>query len=818
VSTPASSEALSRKPNVQAIQTYRQRNPLAHEWAEGYRRIQHTLETQDRVFGLADAFAQRNIDAPLFQVLIAADRVASAALWLVVHATYARRARLDGGPLSSEDFKPEPQGHTGGALNMVPAYVGYMAANAIAGLTRAWLMGQGHCVAAIDAVNLLLSNMSHAHAERYSYSDAGLARYLSDFYSYRIAENGGQDSPLGSHVNAHTAGGLGEGGYLGFAELQYVHMPLRGERLVAFLSDGAFEEQRGGNWAPRWWRAEDCGVVTPILINNGRRIDQRTTVAQRGGVDWLIEYQRLNGFDPFVFDGRDPAAFVWAIFEAEFRLEAAVEQVRGGVARYPVPLPYGIAIAPKGAGFFNEGTNLAHNLPLGSNPARDPAAADHFNKHARPLWVPTDELQQMVMRFQTYQASGRPREREHPLAQRDVRLRSRPEMIPREIPTSRADPESWTRHSPMLALDEMFVTIVEANPHLRPRVGNPDEMRSNRLVKTLERLRFRVTDPEPGIPEDCWGAVITALNEEAVACAALGNKGGINLIATYEAFALKMQGALRQEITFAFQCQQAGRPARWLSVPLILTSHTWENGKNEFSHQDPVMAEVMMNEIAGISRVLFVPDSNTALAALREVYLTQGEIWTMVVPKSSAVADLFSGQEATRLLERGGLRLTWAGHRTTEARLVITAIGSYQLEQALIASQRLAQRDIPHSVNYLLEPVRVAQDGANRPRDGVAAELFPPRASARLFLTHTRPSPMRGILQHFDTGSDTEVLGFINRGGTLDSNGMLFVNRCSWAHAVAAGARLLGLGLHQLLSAGEHQALQGQIAPQGQLF
>ena len=69
-----------------------------------------------------------------------------------------------------------------------------------------------------------------------------------------------------------------EGGYLGFAEVQYVHMPLLGECLVTFLSDGAFEEQRGSDWAPRWWRAHDSGIVLPIMISNGRRIDQRTTV------------------------------------------------------------------------------------------------------------------------------------------------------------------------------------------------------------------------------------------------------------------------------------------------------------------------------------------------------------------------------------------------------------------------------------------------------------------------------------------------------------------------------------------------------------
>src|SRR5690554_8127760 len=82
-------------------------------------------------------------------------------------------------------------------------------------------------------------------------------------------------SPLGSHVNPHAAGGIIEGGYLGFAELQYAHMPLPGESLVAFLSDGAAEEQRGSDWIPRWWRAEDCGQVLPVMIANGRRIEQR---------------------------------------------------------------------------------------------------------------------------------------------------------------------------------------------------------------------------------------------------------------------------------------------------------------------------------------------------------------------------------------------------------------------------------------------------------------------------------------------------------------------------------------------------------------
>jgi len=49
-------------------------------------------------------------------------------------------------------------------------------------------------------------------------------------------------------------------------------------------------------------------------------------------------------------------------------------------------------------------------------------------------------------------------------------------------------------------------------------------MRSNRMQGTLDALKFRVTAPEPGLPEALGGAVITALNEEAVASAALGTR------------------------------------------------------------------------------------------------------------------------------------------------------------------------------------------------------------------------------------------------------------------------------------------------------
>ncbi|MFW6154244.1 MAG: xylulose 5-phosphate 3-epimerase [Planctomycetota bacterium] len=786
----------------------RRRDEAFARWAAGYGVIHHADTTQVRVFSMADWLETEQVvndRRDVYRILHAADRLANVAMWLTVHMTYARHVYIDGRDLGDDDFKTAPEGHTGGALNIALAYTGFLAADAITGNTRGWLMGQGHCVAGVDATNVLFGNMLPAHAERYDYSDEGLTRFVRDFYLMEPAPDGTPVSPLGSHVNAHTAGGLIEGGYLGFGELLYVHKPLPGERLVAFLSDGAFEEQKGGDWAPRWWRAKDCGLVTPIMIANGRRIDQRTTISMEGGVDWFRDYQRLHGFDPVDIDGRDPAAYAWAIWDMEQHLIAQGQAAESGETDYPIALPYGIAEVPKGFGFANAGTNAAHNLPLGDSPRGRPDARQQFNDCSRRLWVPPEEFREAVAVLSNHDRRHRPMEKDHPMATRDVAVPEMPE--PHWI-----DPEGTD--SPMRALDEYFCRLLQSNPDLRPRVGNPDEMRSNRMVQTLDYLKHRVTAPEPGVAESVEGKVITALNEEAILCAALANKGGINLVVSYEAFAVKMLGALRQDIIFARHQRELGRPPKWLSVPVITTSHTWENGKNELSHQDPTVAEAIMGEMTDVARVVYPPDGNAAVAALRSVYGSHGQVWVMVIPKRP-VPNRFDGDQARRLMADG----VFAVRRPDDTQILLTAIGGYQLSEVLHAADRLGDHGAPAAVNCLVEPCRFRtprdeQEAGAVASDDEVAEAFPPAIESRVFVCHTRPGPMAGVLRRVDTGPrTTRFLGFINRGGTFDVAGMLFANRTTWGHVVAAAANVLGREATEFLSDEEWRTVRGRGDP-----
>lgn len=783
-------------------------------WAKGYGVISHHESTQIWVQQTVNKLAQGGQDeATILSLFAAADRITNAAIWLVAHQTYACRVNLQGIPLQAEDYKTNPQGHMGGSLNMVPAYVGYLLANALSNITRGWVMEQGHCVAAIDSVNLLLGNMRPEHAERYGITDEGLTRYVNDFYSYRLNEKGRQDSPLGSHVNINTAGGSLEGGYLGFAGLQYIHMPLSDEHLVAFLSDGAFEEQRGTDWASHWWRAEDSGIVVPIMIFNGRRIDQRSIEAQGSGLSSFLQHLKNYHFDPIVFDGADPAAFACMILEGEFLLQEHKKCILAKEKSYPIILPYGVAVASKGVGFYGAGTNAAHSLPLGTNPHLDLTARKHFNESVQRLFVPLPELIHSRKILCNHSQTNRLQERDHIIANRQVSIKNYPNLF------QGLNNSTQTTGCPMSAIDTTFLAYVEANPDLRPRVGNPDEMLSNHMLKTLSYLKHRVTEIEPGVVEAINGKVISVLNEEAVVCACLGNKAGINLVVTYEAFAPKMLGALRQEINWSDHLYSNNRKPGWISVPLILTSHTYENGKNERSHQDTTMCEALLGEPSDISRVLFPADYNSTMAALDCCYHSYGKIFTLVASKEKVPAH-FSEIQANQLLKDGVIRMSWVAADLDEPNIILTAIGSYQLQQVLLAAKRLSEKRIFAAVNYLIEPGRFrhprnSREATFQASDNFRQQAFPSKILPRIFVSHTRPEVIAGILRPLDTGKQSYFLGFINQGGTLDTPGMLYVNCQSWAHIIQASASCLGMRLEQLLESDEIAALTGQINPQG---
>src|SRR5690606_40402658 len=89
-------------------------------WIDGHGPIAPRDETVARIDAMVARLASNGSGADTaWSLLAAADRITCVALSVVAHMTYARRFDPEGRPLAADDFKPVPEGHTGGALNMV---------------------------------------------------------------------------------------------------------------------------------------------------------------------------------------------------------------------------------------------------------------------------------------------------------------------------------------------------------------------------------------------------------------------------------------------------------------------------------------------------------------------------------------------------------------------------------------------------------------------------------------------------------------------------------------------------------------------------
>jgi len=465
-------------------------------------------------------------------------------------------------------------------------------------------------------------------------------------------------------------------------------------------------------------------------------------------------------------------------------LKAQHQEIDEGKRSYPVLLPYAIAETVKGFGFPGAGTNAAHNLPLPGSCATDEKSRVLFNAGCEKLFVAPAELKAAIESLQNHGAQDRVQEKDHCLRQLKVQTPVLP--FPERIVPG-------TGIAPMAAIDVWFCALVNANPNMRVRVGNPDEMRSNRMNKSLDLLQHRVTSPEEGVSESLHGAVITVLNEEAVVSAALANKQGLNLVVSYEAFAVKMLGAMRQEVIFARHVLETGRAVRWLSVPVLVSSHTWENGKNEQSHQDPTLCEAWLGEMADVAPVYFPFDANSAVALICTLYKQTGRVAVVVTPKN--VTPYFcSASQAQQAVQDGAMVVT----HDVDAILQFLAVGAYQLEAVNKAAEVMREQGVDCSVVAILEPGRFriprdAREAHYVHSDADIARIIP-SVETRLIVCHTHAEVMTGVLRRLDTGlAQTRVLGYRNRGGTLSVAGMQEANGQSWQAIVSAANALLGL-------------------------
>jgi len=222
------------------VAAYRQKHAEADWWAEGFGAVEHSPETQERVFRMAEQLAGRGIDRfAVFAALRHADAVPQASSGSLHEgvALQTQHLYVQGRAIRSDDYRREPW------CSSLPA---------------------------------------------------------------AAAGSGVIDSLLSSH-------GV----------------------VVNLLPPEGFDEQPG-RAGQRWLPQPQAGRAI-ILLDRAARLD----------------HLRAMGFDPITFDGADPGAFAWAIFELAARAKDAATQLRCDCHPGVRPIPLGVAVESSSHGLMN---------------------------------------------------------------------------------------------------------------------------------------------------------------------------------------------------------------------------------------------------------------------------------------------------------------------------------------------------------------------------------------------------------------------------------------------------------------------------------
>ena len=221
------------------VAAYRQKHAEADWWAEGFGAVEHSLDTQERIFRMAEQLAGRGIDRlAVFAALRHADGVAQAGSGRLREGDLqTRHLYLQGRAVRSDDYRREP-----------------------------WCSSLPAAAAGCGVVDTLLSS--------------------------------------------------------------------RGV-VVNLLPPEGFDEQPG-RAGQRWLPQPQAGRAI-ILLDRAPRLG----------------HLRAMGFDPITFDGADPGAFAWAIFELAARAEDATTQLRCDCHPGVRPIPLGVAVGRSSHGLRN---------------------------------------------------------------------------------------------------------------------------------------------------------------------------------------------------------------------------------------------------------------------------------------------------------------------------------------------------------------------------------------------------------------------------------------------------------------------------------
>ena len=630
-----------------------------------------------------------------------------AANYLTVGQIYLQDNPLLREPLAPGHVKPRLLGHWGTSpgLSFIYAHLNRLVTDTDADVI--YLAGPGHGGPAIVANVYLEGTYSEIYPD-VSKDAAGLRRLFRQFSS-----PGG----IPSHVSVPTPGSIHEGGELGYVLVHAFGAAFDNPELIVAAVVGDGEAETGllaGSWTGIDFLipARD-GAVLPILHLNGYKIGGPTLLG-RSGDDDIVSLLRGHGWEPHVVTGDDPAVmhprFAQVLADCHARIRAIQAEARrpsGGAARATRPRwPVIVLRTPKGwtgpktvDGVPVEGTFRAHQVPL-DRVREDPAhlaLLEAWMHSYRPEEL-FDDDGRLRAELAALAPAGARRLGANPHANggRLLQPLDLPDFADYALPVPRPATEL---HGSTRQLGRFMRDIFTRNRSAANfRLFCPDETNSNRLGDVFEVERrcslLPHTTADDHVAPD--GRVMEILSEHCCHGWLEGYllTGRHGLFASYEAFAMVSASMTVQHAKWLQEAARLPWRAPVASLNILLTSTSWRQDHNGFSHQGPGLIDVVLSKKGTVSRIYLPPDANCLLSVADHCFRSRNYVNLIVIDKQPQLQWL-DLETARAHCARGASVWPWAGSADGGAPDVVLAAAGDVPTLEVIAAAWLLRRHAP---------------------------------------------------------------------------------------------------------------------------
>ncbi len=547
-------------------------------------------------------------------------------------------------------------------------------------LDMIFISGPGHGGNFLTANSYLEGVYSEVYPE-VSLDKIGMARLCKQF-----SFPGG----IGSHCVPETPGSINEGGELGYSLAHAFGAVLDYPNLIATVVVGDGEAETGPlatSWhGYKFINPKTDGAVLPILHLNGYKIANPTVLSRIPKKD-LQKFMEGYGYKPHFVEGDDPVKMHKLMAVAMDECIEEIRKIQNDARKYGkvtgIYWPMIVLRTPKGwtgpeyvDGKQIENSFRAHQIPITMTEPGHLSLLEDWLLSYRPEEL-FDENYKLRKDIFEILPKGNKRMTASPYANGGLLLKDiiTPNIDEYEV---KIDGRGKTKVQDMKELGryirDLFVLNKENQNY---RIFSPDEAKSNRLYSAFEvekrSFNAEILDTDEDLSTN--GRIMDSYLSEHMSEGLLEGyllTGRHGMFDSYEAFIRVVDSMVAQHAKWLKVCNEIEWRKPISSLNLILTSHTWQQDHNGFTHQDPGFLDHITNKKPDVVRMYLPPDANCLISCYDHCAKTKNYVNVIVASKHPSFQWL-TMKEAKEHCEKGASEWKWAGLNDTRNPDVVLA-------------------------------------------------------------------------------------------------------------------------------------------------